>query len=195
MTFSLSPTSSLLKLLNFSWNTKSSFSFKTGFKMDQKSKVIMRWLILIFCEYFHILAFTFGIDTSHSENNLKSRNRIKSGWCRNPKPMLTEKLLSVLNFIQEIKHIYTLWSDIWNISYIELRMWNILQLQRGLNPYLAIPVRRFIPHGLIRPHKWPAPNVSGFIAQLVRASHRYREVTGSNHVEVLTFSGLYTQLH
>ena len=25
---------------------------------------------------------------------------------------------------------------------------------------------------------WPAPNVSGFIAQLVRASHRYREVTG-----------------
>ena len=34
-------------------------------------------------------------------------------------------------------------------------------------------------HGLIRTHKWPAPNVSGFIAQLVRASQRYREVTGS----------------
>ena len=31
-------------------------------------------------------------------------------------------------------------------------------------------------HGLIRTHKWPAPNVSGFIAQLVRALHRYREV-------------------
>ena len=30
-----------------------------------------------------------------------------------------------------------------------------------------------IPHGLVRIHKWPAPNVSGFIAQLVRASHRY----------------------
>ena len=29
-------------------------------------------------------------------------------------------------------------------------------------------------------YKWPAPNISGFIAQLVRASHRYREVTGSN---------------
>ena len=28
-----------------------------------------------------------------------------------------------------------------------------------------------------------------FIAQLVRASHRYREVTGANPVEVLTFSG------
>ena len=40
----------------------------------------------------------------------------------------------------------------------------------------------------------PAPNVSGFIAQLVKASHRYREVTGSNPVEVLTFSGFYTQL-
>ena len=49
-------------------------------------------------------------------------------------------------------------------------------------------------HGLIRTHKWPAPNISGFIAQLVRASHRYREVTGSNPVEVLTFSGFYTQL-
>ena len=42
-------------------------------------------------------------------------------------------------------------------------------------------------HGLIRTHKWPVPNVSGFIAQLLRASHRYREVTGSNPVEVLTF--------
>ena len=39
-----------------------------------------------------------------------------------------------------------------------------------------------------------APNVSGFIAQLVRASHRYRKVTGSNPIEVLTFSGFYTQL-
>ena len=36
-------------------------------------------------------------------------------------------------------------------------------------------------------HNWPAPNVSGFIAQLVRASHWYREVTGSNPVEVLNF--------
>ena len=49
-------------------------------------------------------------------------------------------------------------------------------------------------HGLIRTHKWPSPNVSGFIAQLVRASHRYREVTGSNPVKLLTFSGFYMQL-
>ena len=34
----------------------------------------------------------------------------------------------------------------------------------------------FIPHGLIRTHKLPARNVNGFIAQLVRASHRFREV-------------------
>ena len=47
----------------------------------------------------------------------------------------------------------------------------------------------FIPLGLLRTHKWPVPNVSGFIAQLVRASHHYWEVTGSNPVEVLTFSG------
>ena len=42
-------------------------------------------------------------------------------------------------------------------------------------------------HGLIRTHKWPAPKVSGLIVQLVRTSHRYREVKGSNIVEVLAF--------
>ena len=49
-------------------------------------------------------------------------------------------------------------------------------------------------HGLIGTHKWPSLNVSGFIAQLVRASHRYREVTGSNPVEALTYSGFSMQL-
>ena len=48
-----------------------------------------------------------------------------------------------------------------------------------------------IPHGLIRTHKWPALNVSGFIARLVRASHQYRKVTASNPVEVLSFSGFH----
>ena len=42
-------------------------------------------------------------------------------------------------------------------------------------------------HGNIWTHNWPALNNSGFIAQLVRASHWYREVTGSNPVEVLNF--------
>ena len=36
-------------------------------------------------------------------------------------------------------------------------------------------------------HNSPAPNISGFIAQLVRASHRYREVMGSNTDEVGKF--------
>ena len=36
--------------------------------------------------------------------------------------------------------------------------------------------------------------VSGFKAQSVRASHRYREVTGSNPVEVPDCSGFCTQL-
>ena len=57
----------------------------------------------------------------------------------------------------------------------------------------------FMPDGLIRTHKWPSPNVRGFVAQLVRgfvaqlvrASHRYREVTGTNPVELLAFSGFY----
>ena len=40
-------------------------------------------------------------------------------------------------------------------------------------------------------HKWPALYISGFIAQLLRASQLYREVTGSNPVEILTFSGFY----
>ena len=49
-------------------------------------------------------------------------------------------------------------------------------------------------HISLQIHSSRAPNVSGFIAQLVRPSHRYREVTGSDFVEVLTFSGFYTQL-
>ena len=35
-------------------------------------------------------------------------------------------------------------------------------------------------------------NVSGFMAQLVIASHWYRVVTGSNPVKVLNFSGFNT---
>ena len=57
---------------------------------------------------------------------------------------------------------------------------HIYELQISFHPL-------FIPHGNIGTHKWPAPNVSGFIAQLVRASHRCHEVTGSKPVEVLNF--------
>ena len=42
--------------------------------------------------------------------------------------------------------------------------------------------------------KLPAPTINGFIAQSVRVSHRHREVTDTNTVEVLKFSGFSTQL-
>ena len=138
-----------------------------------------------------------------------------------------------------------MWSDIWNISYIELRIWNQVSYDPRWSPdfsgfytQLLIKLRssqlwtqfkqlrieawksqdfngdqslldfksavqymeyfiyhfKFIPHGLIKNHKWPAPKVRGFItSELVKASHRYREVTGWNPVEVLTISGFYTQ--
>ena len=38
---------------------------------------------------------------------------------------------------------------------------------------------------------FPCKNISGFITQLVKALHRYREVTDSNPVEVLTVSRNY----
>ena len=53
--------------------------------------------------------------------------------------------------------------------------------------YFICIIHLHIFHGNIWTQNWPAPNVSGFIAQLVRASHRYREVTGSSPVEVLNF--------
>ena len=79
---------------------------------------------------------------------------------------------------------------------IPARPCNILYIYWTAN-VIPIPMRRsnqlsyLIHHELVRTNKWPAPNVSGFIAQLVRASHRYRGVTGSNPVEVLNFSALY----
>ena len=68
------------------------------------------------------------------------------------------------------------WTNVWN------DIWKY---------HIHICYFTFIPHGRMRIQKWPAPNVCGFIAQLVRASHRYCEVTGSNPVEVLNFSGFY----
>ena len=76
---------------------------------------------------------------------------------------------------------------------------SIVTLTHSEEKYMKCYMKHFIYHftsilhGLIRTHKSPAPNISGFIAQLVRASHWYCKVTGSNPVEVLT-SGFYTQL-
>ena len=51
-------------------------------------------------------------------------------------------------------------------------------------------------HGDIWTHNWPAPQRQWLHSSVGRASHRYREVTGSNPVEVLNFffSGFFTQL-
>ena len=84
-------------------------------------------------------------------------------------------------------------------------------LQRGLNPWLAITEAMPYPLsyeatdvgsrsivGSYVPVKeiWPAPNVSGFIAQLVEHRTGNHEVRGSNPIEVLDFfSGFFTQLH
>ena len=68
-------------MVNLNWEKKY-FYFKTGCKMEQKRKVILSWLILIFCKYFLQCInfyFQFGNDTSHSEINLKSTDRSKSG--------------------------------------------------------------------------------------------------------------------
>ena len=81
------------------------------------------------------------------------------------------------------------WNGIWNESYMNCGY----EIKWSYDPR-SYERNWFIPHGNIRTHKWPAPNVSGFIAQLVRASHRNREVTGSNPVKVLNFSSFSTQL-
>ena len=83
-------------------------------------------------------------------------------------------------------------------------------LQRGLNPFprdtgamlyqlsyqasdvvhiwfISYIINTHLFHGNIWTNNWPAPNVSGFIAQLVEHRTGNREVTGSNPVEVLNF--------
>ena len=65
---------------------------------------------------------------------------------------------------------------------------------KGTNIAMLESYFEFLRKSLVANQLTVASYLSGFIAQLVRASHRYREVTGSNPVEVLTFSGFYTQL-
>ena len=66
------------------------------------------------------------------------------------------------------------------ISHPQFNIWNISY----------IPSHSLLT-GSLESIKWPAPNVSGFVAQLVRASHRCCKVTGSNPVDVLNFSRFY----
>ena len=94
--------------------------------------------------------------------DLRSYERNFCNCVEKPEKFRTSTI-SYPQFIYDSFHIYHF---IYTSSYIPFHHW-------------------FIPHGTIRTHKWPAPNVSGFIAQLVTASHRNREVTGSNSLEVL----------
>ena len=58
-----------------------------------------------------------------------------------------------------------LWNDIWNISYIELQMWN--QLSYDPRSY--------------RTHKWPTPNFSGFEAFIGFIQHRHSKIGRSTN--------------
>ena len=104
-----------------------------------------------------------------------------------------------------------MWSYIWNISYIELRMWNQVGydprsyernlsncvcrslknsgLQRGLNPWPRDT-------GATLQLSYEATDIGswsfvGSKGPVSTASHRYREVTGPNPFEVPNFSGFY----
>ena len=123
------------------------------------------------------------------------------GFC-----VLRLKFVTSCGFLRKAFYLLALWMFLQiNRNLTSFERLCVLAAQELLAPLLARALflgckycisfhRWFIPYGNIGTHKWPAPNVSGFIAQLVRASHRYHEVTRSNPVEVLNFSGFFTQL-
>ena len=97
-----------------------------------------------------------------------------------------------------------LWSSqLWTqFKQLRTETWKSQDLNGVWTCDLAIPVRRSNQLSWLERRHWQwlhssvvlSVTDSGFIAQLVRASHRYREITGSSPVEVLTFSGFCTQL-
>ena len=86
-------------------------------------------------------------------------------------------------------------NDIWNKSYMNCR--NEMKMKKWLSQWTQFMQLRkeawkkftntHFFHRNIWTHNWPAPNVSGFIAQLVEHRTGNREVTGSNPVDVLNF--------
>ena len=86
-------------------------------------------------------------------------------------------------------------NDIWNKSYMNCR--NEMKMKKWSSQWTQFMQLRkeawkkftntHFFHGNIWTHNWPAPNVSGFIAQLVEHRTGNREVTGSNPVDVLNF--------
>ena len=95
-----------------------------------------------------------------------------------------------------ISRMFIMWSDIWNEKWYMKHFIYWTADLKSSKPWSSQFWTQFkqLRTEAWKNEKWPAPNVSGFIAQLVRASHRYREVTGSNPVEALTFSGFCSQL-
>ena len=71
-----------------------------------------------------------------------------------------------------------------NLNHMQFNIWLIW--------YIILFIDSFIARTLESTNDQLPTSV--FEAQLVWASHRYREVTGSNPVEVLKFSGFSTQL-
>ena len=87
--------------------------------------------------------------------------------------------------IHEINHIWT----------AEMK-WKWRNDRRG-ERNLCICVKKpevSVVHMNIWTYNWPAPNVSGFIAQLIEHRSGNGEVKGSNPVEVLIFLGFFTLL-
>ena len=74
-------------------------------------------------------------------------------------------------------------NDIWNKSYMNCG--NEMRMKRWSSQWTQFMQSRKEAWKNFR--TWPAPNVSGFIAQLVEHRTGNREVTGSNPVEVLNF--------
>ena len=80
-------------------------------------------------------------------------------------------------------------NDIWNKSNMNRR--NEMKMKKWSSQwtiwFISYIINTHFFHGNIWTHNWPAPNISGFIAQLVEHHTGNREVMGSNPVEVLNF--------
>ena len=81
--------------------------------------------------------------------------------------------------IYEINHIWT--------AEMKWKWRSDRRSERNLCNCVKKPEKNLIPREHMNPQYWPAPNVSGFTAQLVEHRIGNRKVTGSNPVEVLNF--------
>ena len=75
----------------------------------------------------------------------------------------------------------------WWVSFWEYQACGFICSHERNERFISYIINTHFFHGNIWTHNWPAPNVSGFIAQLVEHRTSNREVTGSNSVEVLNF--------